>query len=316
MLESSVAALLVLTLAARPQPMVEPGQSQLVPGAPEPDENAANMWIVTGVSAGMVALLLAWGTEAWWSDGLRPFSINNAGGFGPETYAGGADKAGHCFSVYVLTHFGTALYRALGMSPDRAAWYSAVATVLLGNWFELIDGFTDYGFEYGDVIANTAGATLGLLTELYPAFGDAFGMRISYVPSSDFLHHDKSVLKWINDYSGMSFYADVKLRGVLRLFHRDPGLARFVRVGVVYGTDEYSPIRRKPLRRRTLGFNVGIDFAEVLRWEGGGDEGVNAVADVFDYYAVPFLNIAIEKDLNSEDWFINFGVANRFEVGI
>ena len=136
------------------------------------------------------------------------------------------------------------------------------------------------------------------------------------MPSDDFLQNDKTVLKWINDYSGMNFYFDVKLRGLIRFFDRDPGFARFLLFGVVYGTDEYSPIKRHEQRRRSLGVNVGIDFAEVLRWQSGNDEGVADVVRIFDYYAVPFLNVAILKDLNGEDWFMNFGVANRFEAGL
>jgi hypothetical protein len=298
-LPSSVAALLILGLAA-----------------PETKEDTSNMWIVTGVSAGCVAVLLAWGTSAWWEDGLEPFEFRETGAFGRDTYAGGSDKIGHAYAVYMMTHFGAALYRALGMSPARAAWYSAVATVVLANWFELIDGFTEFGFEYGDVIANSLGAALGLVTELYPELDETVGFRISYVPSSDFLHHDKSLLKWINDYSGMNFHLDLKLRGLFRWFDRDPGFARFVLVGVVYGTDHYSPIKRWEERRRSLGFNIGLDFAEILRWWGDGDEGVDAIAKVFDYYAVPFLNIGVLKDLNSDDWFVNFGIANRFEIGL
>ena len=315
-MQSSVAALLILARAARPELMVEPDRSEVTVVEEQPVEDEANMWIVTGVSAGLVALLLAWGTQAWWEDGLQPFSIREAGGFGRDTYAGGADKAGHAYSSYMMTHFGAALYRALGMSRSRAAWYSGVATCLIANWFELIDGFTEFGFEYGDLIANTAGAALGLVTQLYPELDDTIGMRIAYVPSNDFLENDKTVLKWINDYSGMNFHLDVKLRGLIRFFDRDPGFARFLLVGLVYGTADYSPIKRYEQRRRSLGVNVGIDFAEVLRWQSGYDEGVSSVARVFDYYAVPFLNVAILKDLNSDDWFVNFGVANRFEVGL
>jgi hypothetical protein len=314
--QSSVAALLALTIAVRPELMVEPEEEEITVVEEQPVEDQANMWIVTGVSAGLVALLLAWGTQAWWEDGLEPFTLSNGGGFGRDTYAGGADKVGHAYSTYMLTHAGAALYRALGMSRARAAWYSGIATFLLGNWFELIDGFTDFGFEYGDVIANTVGAALGIVTQLYPELDETIGMRIAYVPSNDFLENDKTVLKWINDYSGMTFYADVKLRGLFRFFGEDPGLARFLLVGVVYGTRDYSPIKRWEERRRSLGVNVGIDFAEVLRWYGDGDEGVDAVARIFDYYAVPFLNVALLKDLDGDDWYLNFGVANRFEAGL
>jgi hypothetical protein len=307
----TASTLLLLVAVADPSDLAQPLEV-----APRGEEDTSNVWIVSGVSSAIVAGLLAWATQAWWEDGLEPFSFRETGAFGHETYAGGADKVGHAYANYMMTHVGAALYRSLGMSPTRAAIYAAAGTFLVANWFELIDGFTKFGFEYGDVIANTFGAGLGLLTQIFPEVDETVGFRIGYVPSRDFLDNDKSVLKWINDYSGMAFFGDLKLRGVFHAFGEDPGFARFVLCGVVYSTGDYSPIRRDAEKHRALGFHVGLDFAEVIRWMADGDDGMIDVGDLFDYYAVPFLSVAVMRDLDDGEWFINFGVANRLQIGL
>ncbi|MEQ8273915.1 MAG: DUF2279 domain-containing protein [Deltaproteobacteria bacterium] len=277
------------------------------------DVDTSHPAVVIGITAGVTALIGAWAVDAWWSDGLEPFSFRDAGAFGQDTYAGGADKMGHAYSMYVVTHSVYSLYRWLGMTKVNAALWTGAIAFTVSNWVELIDGFTQYGFEGGDVIANSLGIGLGLLTKLSPRAESLVGFRLSYVPSPDFLQNEKSVLKWINDYTGMTYYLDVKGKGVLELMDRDPGLFRYVQAGIAFNTDQYSPVKRWEERRRNLGVHVGVSMSEVLRAWGDGDEGVEPIATFFDYYAVPFLNFALMKDLNDGGWFINFGVANQFE---
>jgi hypothetical protein len=314
-------ALLATLAATTPElqlkpPMEAPGRLDatritLVPV--DGDVDQSNPYVVAGVTAGMIALLGGWAVDAWWSDGLEPFSFRQTGAFEKNAYAGGADKVGHAYATYLMTHAMYAIYRDLGMSRTNALWWSSGAVFVVSNWVELIDGFTEFGFEHGDVIANTAGVVLGFVTRYSPAADDLLGFRIAYAPSPDFLKNEKSVLKWINDYTGMTFYFDVKAKGVYRLLDREPGFMRYVVGGVAFGTDQYSPVKRWAIRRRNVGVHVGLSLSEILRVWGEGDEGVESVATIFDYYAVPFLSVAVMKDLNGEDWFLNFGISNRLE---
>ena len=308
----------VFFAVAPPEPLLDSSpETKIQAYQSEVDEEDANIWLSVGASVAMAGALFAWAGHAWWKDGeLGRFHLRETGAFGKETYAGGADKMGHAYAVYVMGHVGAEVYQAAGMQADTAAWVSFGATLLVANWVEFVDGFTDFGFEYGDVLANTAGAVMALLTRLYPSLDDTLGFRLGYVPSTDFLENDKSLLKFINDYSGMSFYLDLRLRGLLPYLGRDPGLARFLVTGVVYGTDQYSPVRRHALRRRWVGAHIGLDVGELLRWQSDNDEGVGYIAKFFDYYAVPLMTVAVLRDLNNQSWMINFGVANRMELGL
>ncbi|MBI2378926.1 MAG: DUF2279 domain-containing protein [Deltaproteobacteria bacterium] len=265
-------------------------------------------------SAGLSALVLGVGTQAWWEDGLESFRLRETGFLGRDTYAGGADKLGHLYCTYVSMHVVAALYEELGMTSSESVWYAALFTGLLWNGFEVIDGFTKFGFEYGDVVANTIGIGLGAVVQLVPTIGGIVGLRLGYVPSRDFLANDRSFLKFINDYTGMTYYFDLRAKGLFEAFDLDPGWARYVVAGPIWGTNHYSPIRRHEERRRTFGAHLGISLAEALRDFGDGDAGVNGIARFFDFYAVPFLGVTLASDLNTGELYFGFGVSNRSEV--
>jgi hypothetical protein len=297
---------LVAALAAVPQDLAPP---------PE-EEEEANPLIVAGTSTAIVAIIAAWGWGAWWNEGFKTFHFRETGFLGHETYAGGADKLGHMYGTYLSAKATTKLYLALGMRQTGAALLSAGAVTLVSNGIELADGFTSFGFEYGDVVFNTLGTIAALASDLSPEFHAMFGMRIAYVPSRDFLANEKTFIKWINDYTGMLFYLDLKLKGVFEAFGEDPGLARYLITGVVWGSERYSPVRVESERRRSLGVHVGVSLPQILRDVYEGDQGVEAFATFFDYYAVPFLSVALINDLNSGEWILNFGVANRLEIDL
>jgi hypothetical protein len=262
-------------------------------------------------SAGLSAVILGVGTQAWWDDGLEPFRLRETGFLGRETYAGGADKVGHMYSAYAAMALMAASYEALGMEPATAAWASAAFTGLLFNGFEVIDGFTRFGFEYGDALANTLGIGLGLVTHLVPGASELVGMRLGYSPSLDFLRSEKNYLKFVNDYSGAHFYLDLKGRGVASLLGVEPGPARFVVGGLVYGSYRYSPIRVREERQRLFGVHLGIDVAEVLRARAGDDRVLPRIASFLDYFALPFFSVALMTDLNGGGTFVSFGVSHR-----
>lgn len=286
------------------------------PAQPTEPVSDANPLIIAGTSVAIIGAIAAWGYGAWWNTDLQSFHFLDTGFLGRDTYAGGSDKLGHTYAAYVSTLFMTRLYEALGMKHTSAALLAAGAVTFASNGIEITDGFTRYGFEYEDVLFNLLGIAAGLTSELVPEFKSIFGMRLAYIPSHDFLANDKTFIKWINDYSGMIYYFDLKMKGVFEAFGGDPGLARYLLAGVVWSTDQYSPVRVDENRRRSLGVYAGISLPQILRDAYPGDEGVEAYATFFDYYAIPFLSISAMTDLNSGDWYVNFGVANRLEIGL
>jgi predicted lipoprotein DUF2279 len=308
-----VSALLTLLVAQAP---ADTGASS---DALSKQEAPPNPWVTGGVSVGIATGILAIGRIAWWDHGTRPFHVYHEGFFGAGTYAGGTDKLGHLGVAYFSVDAAAGIYRTLGFDNATATWLAMGFVFAVFNGFEVFgDGFTQYGMSPEDLTMNTLGILIGGIFNFAPGLHDVVGFRLGYLPTKDFLAHDRSPLKLINDYSGMMFYADLKLKGLIEAFGGSPGPLRYLMTGVVYETYKYSPILERTETRRNLGVHVSLSFAEILRALGQGDDGVEAYAKIFDYYAIPFLTVALLRDFNqneSDRWHLNFGVANRAEVG-
>jgi uncharacterized protein YfiM (DUF2279 family) len=71
------------------------------------------------------------------------------------------DKAGHLFSGYQLTRYGFEVWQWAGVNDKKALLAGAAGATVFLTAIELLDGHApDWGFSWGDVAANTAGAGL------------------------------------------------------------------------------------------------------------------------------------------------------------
>jgi uncharacterized protein YfiM (DUF2279 family) len=80
------------------------------------------------------------------------------------------DKFGHMWGAYTLQRGGYTLLRGACVSQRRAVLYSALYSTLFQLQIEIWDGFYEnFGFSWGDVLANTAGMSLGVLHAVRPS---------------------------------------------------------------------------------------------------------------------------------------------------
>ncbi|MEE2902774.1 MAG: DUF2279 domain-containing protein [Myxococcota bacterium] len=277
-------------------------------------QSRENWWAIGAWSAGITGTIFLGGTRAWWDQGYEEFKLRETGWLGKDTYSGGHDKIGHMWSGYTLLHTLAYIYKFHGMSQEGAMWMSVVMSTLVMNGFEFVDGFTQFGFEYADAIANTAGIALGALTWIYPSLFDLISFRLAYVPTNDFLDNETSLVKFINDYSGQIYYLDIRGHGVNQLLNRESDWTKYLLAGVAFSTNHYSPVRRNELRQRLWGAHVGLDTSKLLEDILPSNTGNNFVRNFFNYYALPFLSVAVFKDLNSDFWSVNFGLSNRLQA--
>lgn len=272
----------------------------------------ANPWAVGGLTAGLGTLVLLSGYLSWWDDGaFVPFTWQRTGWFGPDSPLGGADKKGHFFSFYTMTRATTQLYRWVRVSDGWARFAGAAFAFALGAMIETVDGFTHYGFEFHDVLANVSGIALASLLEWDPRLDRLLGVRMGFVPSKYFPAQIKR-LETMNDYSGMSLHLDLRLAG-LEGYGLRMGFARYLSVGLTYGTRDYGP--DGPDKRRNLGVFVGANIPEILDASfGRGKQGIEFLRTFTRYYAVPLTEIGFQHDLDGTGNTLNFGVPNRVEI--
>src|SRR5262245_48460118 len=131
------------------------------PAGVAPPTEKKPRWLLAGLVAfGEVAVTAAKATITF---DHTSFNVKDEGLFGTNTEFGGADKASHFADCYVITKEFSFIYGKLGLS-DTAARLLAAGTAFTGGLVnEIADGFTKYGFSWGDLLMDGLGTGAALL---------------------------------------------------------------------------------------------------------------------------------------------------------
>lgn len=126
-----------------------------------PPKNSLNkVALYGGLAYGATLFTLS---QAWYKEqGLDRFKFFNDNAEWKQI-----DKFGHMYSTYHFSRLSYQLLKNTKLGDQKALfWGSALSTLLLLP-VEILDGFSpDFGFSYGDMIANAAGSGMFLWQQL------------------------------------------------------------------------------------------------------------------------------------------------------
>jgi len=192
---------------------------------------------------------------------LQSFRFTNEGWFGANTYAGGADKAAHFVNYTILSKELAYMYQKLDYSKSASIWLGFGMSVLEGLTRKFGDGFNKYGFSLGDATMDILGSGASALI-LATGTEDLFNFRNGFLlPMST--ETCCAVPGKGRDYSDKLYTADLKLAGVSRRLGLNIGPLRYLLFSVTYGSKFY-PSGPPDLRERQVGFEIGLNFEEIL----------------------------------------------------
>jgi hypothetical protein len=242
--------------------------------------------------------------SAWNSFGDGPnekWHFTREGWIGQHTYAGGGDKASHVVSYYIVAKILSGLNMELGMKKDDAALFGTGVSLLAGLVTEMGDARGKYGFSYEDLVMDSVGAfsSLGII---YFGLDDLVGYRAGLVPAPTAVCCPYGGTG--KDYTQEIYTADLKLAGLADRMRFNPGPARFFLVSVSYSAKGY-PYADPVIRERQVGFELGINFQEILRAVGIRPEKwwSKALYLAFDILRIPYTQIGMYYDLNNGHWY-------------
>jgi hypothetical protein len=273
------------------------GDNAVIPGTPAAagmpgDPVPRGLWWKNAALIGGIGITVGvYGAKNWWEDGFSgSFRTVDEGWFGQNTYAGGADKAGHAYFTYTGARLLTRGFEALGNEPGQALRLGVWTSLGVMAGVELVDGFSKkFRFSMEDAVANAAGAALAVLEEKYPRLDALMDFRLFYRRSDDARRvGDADPLA---DYSGQTFLLAFKADGVPRF--REVPVARYLELQVGYNTRGYEPndgVKIDPHRR--IHYGVGINLSRLLSdtvFRGGLKGGkIQGTADtVLEFLQVP-----------------------------
>ncbi len=129
------------------------------------------------------------------------------------------DKLGHTYSAYWIQNRVNSLFRWSGMNRKSSLIISGAYSFVFQGTFEVLDGFAaDYGFSYGDLIANGVGITLFTTQEILfkkqivtPKFSFWPSEYAQYRPHLLGSNFPEQVLK---DYNAQTYWLSVNLSDI------------------------------------------------------------------------------------------------------
>lgn len=210
------------------------------------------------------------------------------------------DKMGHVFSSYQLGKHGAHLLNWSGVDKKDQLIYGATLGFAFLTTVEVLDGFSkEWGFSWGDMLANASGTGLYIGQELLwkeqrIALKFSFHQTKYASQRPDKLGNGflEQILK---DYNGQTYW----LSGNLHTFFKEKGLPKWLNVAVGYGADGMltglkdvdnqllTNISRQ--RQFYLSFDVNLSNIET------NSKVLKLFFDVFNMIKIPFPTLEINK---------------------
>lgn len=184
--------------------------------------------LTTAAVAGVITGIHVYQQDAWWKDRRTKFHFLTDWG-----YAAQADKVGHFFAGYFTSYIGYESLVASGFSAKTAGWLGPLLAVGFQTYVEVEDGFSPFGFDPTDQVANVLGP-LFLSAQTYVPFLQNFKFKWSYFPSDrlqsgEITGHNTIV---IDDYNGQTIWLSAKVSNFLP---ERWGWPEWLRLAVGYG---------------------------------------------------------------------------------
>lgn len=223
------AASLCLALLAQPVRAQEGGAAPDSGGGPD----RTKLIIVGSVMAGAMVGIHLYQESGWWKHNRAPFHFRE-----DLTYGRSVDKIGHFYGTSLWAWSLAGVLRWAEVPERQAVYLGAGGALLFQTFVEVEDGFSAWGFDRVDFLANLGGA-LWPIARHHSAAARAVDLKLSYRPSSlldqssggGFVGQKHLVM---DDYEGQTYWLSASPEALL------PGAAGrwwpgFLRVAVGYG---------------------------------------------------------------------------------
>lgn len=156
---------------------------------------------------------------------------------------GGMDKWGHVTSSYVVGQTSYDMLRWGGLDESRSVWYGGLTGFTYLTVVEIMDGFSqEWGFSWGDMAANTAGAALFIgQQKLWQE--QRMSLKFGFWPTEYPKYRDDGLLGsswseyWLKDYNGQTYWLSVNPASFLN--NKPRWLPDWLNIAGGYGIDGF-----------------------------------------------------------------------------
>ncbi|MCF8113292.1 MAG: YfiM family protein [Desulfotignum sp.] len=229
--------------------------------------NAAGLTAITG-----------WGIANWDYFSTTP-SARKEGWFSSNTKEGGADKLGHFYASYAMSHLLAHTYENWGYTRKKGLRLGAISSFAIMNWMELGDSFSDYGFSYEDFTMNALGCAAAWFIGYRPELAEKIDFRVEYRPEFD-------TVDAFTDYENLKFLTAVKLDGFDQITHP---VLKYVELHLGYYARGFPD---DALSRRTLYVGIGVNLSRILN-----EFSLKKLSALVKFIQIPYTYKEFDKSL-------------------
>jgi len=229
---------------------------------------------------GGILIITGWGIANWDYFTKTP-SLESEKWFSENTGEGGADKLGHLYLTYTLSHILGAQFEDWGYSHKKASLLGALSSFAMMGAMEAGDSFSNYGFSHEDFIMNAVGGIAGYFFRIHPELSRKIDLRVEYTP--DFKEIDV-----FTDYERTRYLVAVKLEGFDTFKNQ---YLKYLELHLGYFARGYSDDNQEKSRKIYMGLGINISrIFNQFSW--------NRSATVTNYVQIPFTDLRLQKDMN------------------
>jgi uncharacterized protein YfiM (DUF2279 family) len=209
------------------------------------------------------------------------------------------DKAGHAFSGYQLSRLYNALYLWSGSDQRRSTLLACSSSMMYLTSIELLDGRSaQWGFSWGDMIANTSGNILFFAQQKWWN-EQRIAFKFSY-QSSVFAKENPELLgrnfqqRIIKDYNAQTYWTSFNVH---RFLASDAAFPRWLNVAIGYGATKMTTAKNVVddvnnfQREREFYFSFDADL-ERVRWK---KKWMQRTAKVLSFIKIPGPTLEIRE---------------------
>lgn len=211
------------------------------------------------------------------------------------------DKMGHVFTSYQLGKHGAQLLNWSGVSKKNQLLYGATLGFGFLTTVEVLDGFSkEWGFSWGDVLANASGTGLYVGQELLwneQRIQLKFSFHQTKYASKrpDKLGEDffEQVLK---DYNGQTYWLSVNMHS----FFKDKSIPKWLNIAVGYGADGMLSGTKDVDNQLLINFNrqrqfylsIDVNLTNIKT----NSKLLRSVFDIFNMIKIPLPTLEFDKN--------------------
>ena len=210
------------------------------------------------------------------------------------------DKMGHVFTSYQLGKHGAQLLNWSGVSKKNQLIYGATLGFSFLTTIEVLDGFSqEWGFSWGDILANASGTGLYVGQELLwneqrIALKFSFHQTKYALQRPDKLGENflEQVLK---DYNGQTYWLSANLHS----FFKEKNIPKWLNFAVGYGADGMlvgmedvdNQLLTNLGRQRQFYLSLDVNLSTIET----NSKLLSAILDVFNMIKIPFPTLEFNK---------------------